>query len=96
MSDLTSMFGPRSRMNRRTMLKGSALLGGAALLNACSNGNSPGLTGGGGGSQQPIEPKIDGDLYYFNWAQYLNPKLFDGFQKHLPGFRPANRPGIRP
>src|SRR5207248_8147354 len=47
MSDLAALFGPHSRMNRRTMLKGTALLGGAALLDACSKGNSPNLTGPG-------------------------------------------------
>jgi spermidine/putrescine transport system substrate-binding protein len=80
MSDLASMFGPRSRMNRRSMLKGTAMLGGAALLAACSK-NSPAPAGGGAG-QPPIEPKIDGDLYYFNWAQYISPKLISGFEDH--------------
>ena len=29
---------------------------------------------------KPVEPKIDGDLVYFNWADYVDPTVFDGFQ----------------
>lgn len=28
----------------------------------------------------PVEPKIDGDLVYFNWADYVEPSVFEGFQ----------------
>ena len=27
----------------------------------------------------PVEPKIDGDLVYFNWADYVDPSVFEGF-----------------
>ncbi len=30
---------------------------------------------------KPVEPKIDGDLVYFNWADYVDPTVFEGFQK---------------
>ena len=30
---------------------------------------------------KPIVPKIDGDLVYFNWAEYVDPKVFKGFEK---------------
>ena len=30
---------------------------------------------------KPVEPKIDGDLVYFNWADYVDPSVFEGFQK---------------
>jgi spermidine/putrescine transport system substrate-binding protein len=30
---------------------------------------------------KPVEPRIDGDLVYFNWADYVDPSVFDGFQK---------------
>ena len=30
---------------------------------------------------KPVEPKIDGDLVYFNWADYVDPTVFKGFQK---------------
>src|SRR6478609_5539171 len=29
---------------------------------------------------KPVEPKIDGDLVYFNWADYVDPTVFEGFQ----------------
>src|SRR5262249_45689771 len=28
-----------------------------------------------------VVPKIDGDLVYFNWADYVDPTVFEGFQK---------------
>ena len=28
---------------------------------------------------KPVEPKIDGDLVYFNWADYVDPSVFEGF-----------------
>ncbi len=31
-------------------------------------------------STKPVEPKIDGDLVYFNWADYVDPSVFEGFQ----------------
>ncbi len=30
---------------------------------------------------KPIVPKIDGDLVYFNWADYVDPTVFKGFEK---------------
>ncbi|PWI42995.1 spermidine/putrescine ABC transporter substrate-binding protein [Streptomyces sp. ICBB 8177] len=29
----------------------------------------------------PIDVKVDGDLVYFNWADYVDPSVFAGFQK---------------
>ncbi|MFI5669872.1 spermidine/putrescine ABC transporter substrate-binding protein [Streptomyces sp. NPDC051704] len=29
----------------------------------------------------PIDVKIDGDLVYFNWADFVDPAVFEGFQK---------------
>ena len=42
------------------------------------SGNSGGT---GGDASRVIEPKLDGDLVYFNWAQYIDPKLIKGFEK---------------
>jgi len=78
---MAALFRPGSRISRRSMLKGAALLGGAVLLDACANNSSPSAASGGS-SAPPIEPKIDGDLYYFNWAQYINPKIISGFEDH--------------
>ena len=63
-------------INRRRFLLGSA--GVAALLAA------PGCAYMTPKAQQattkPVEPKIDGDLVYFNWADYVDPSVFEGFQ----------------
>src|SRR5919206_668563 len=74
--DLKSML--RTPMSRRHFMRGAAALGGAALLGACATGNAPKP----GASQAPIDAKIDGDLYYFNWAQYISPKLLQEFEEH--------------
>ncbi|MFE2474913.1 extracellular solute-binding protein [Streptomyces sp. NPDC059389] len=29
----------------------------------------------------PIDVKVDGDLVYFNWADFVDPTVFEGFQK---------------
>lgn len=64
-------------LSRRDVLKAG---GGLALglgLSACGLGSSA----GGGDTSRKIEPKIDGDLVYFNWAQYLNPSLVKRFEQ---------------
>ncbi len=67
------------RMSRRDVMKVGGGLALSASLAAC------GVGGGDSNSVQDtvkaIEPKIDGDLVYFNWAQYLNPKTIKGFEK---------------
>ena len=72
-----------SEFNRRDFLRGGAALGlgGTALWLAAACGGSPSA------SQSPsplVYPKaqIDGDLEYFNWAEYLDPEVIKGFEKH--------------
>ena len=31
--------------------------------------------------KKPIVPKVDGDLVYFNWAEYVDPKVVKGFER---------------
>ncbi len=66
------------RLSRRDVLKVGGGVALAAGLSAC---------GVGGGSEssseattKAIEPKIDGDLVYFNYAQYVDPKLVKEFE----------------
>jgi spermidine/putrescine transport system substrate-binding protein len=72
----------KTEINRRDFLRGSAALGlgGTALwLAACGASGT-----GSSSSPTPINyPKavIDGDLEYFNWAQYLSPDVIKGFEK---------------
>jgi len=47
-----------------------------ATLASCGLGGST----SGGDTTRNIEPKVDGDLVYFNWAQYLDPSLFKEFE----------------
>jgi spermidine/putrescine transport system substrate-binding protein len=67
--------GAPPALSRRRFLLGSA--GVAALLAA------PGCAYMTPKAQQattkPVEPKIDGDLVYFNWADYVDPTVFEGF-----------------
>ena len=63
------------RIDRRGLL-----LGGAGLaLAGCGVGDS------GGGSkedtQKTIAKKVDGDLVYFNWSEYMDPAVIKGFEK---------------
>lgn len=66
------------RISRRDALKVGGGFALSASLAACG-------VGGGGSTtadtSRVIEPKIDGDLVYFNWAQYLDPKLIKEFEK---------------
>lgn len=65
------------RMSRRDVMKVGGGLALSASLAACGVGDSGSSTD----TTKVIEPKVDGDLVYFNWAQYLDPKLIKGFEK---------------
>ncbi|MFE5719073.1 spermidine/putrescine ABC transporter substrate-binding protein [Streptomyces erythrochromogenes] len=32
-------------------------------------------------AETPVDAKVDGDLVYFNWADFVDPAVFEGFQK---------------
>jgi spermidine/putrescine transport system substrate-binding protein len=64
-------------LSRRDALKVGGGLTLSAWLSACGLG---GDSADKSETQRAIEPKIDGDLVYFNWGQYLNPKLFADFE----------------
>jgi spermidine/putrescine transport system substrate-binding protein len=69
----------RRRLSRRDTLKlGGGLALGAALA-GCGLGGDDSNTEAD--TQRAIEPEIDGDLAYFNWAQYLDPKLIRRFER---------------
>lgn len=66
------------RLSRRDVMKISGGLALSASLAACgvgSNQNSSADT------TKAIEAKVDGDLVYFNWNQYLDPGLIKDFEK---------------
>ena len=70
-------------ISRRSVLRGGAALGIAAATG--SSLASCAYIGDGVVKAAPPKPsvkaKIDGDLVYFNWADYLDPSVFKGFQK---------------
>ena len=74
---------PRS-INRRDFLRGTFGVGAAAALTACgfSGGSSTPSTSAAASSAAPMaEAKVDGDLVYFNWADYCEPSVMAGFKK---------------
>jgi spermidine/putrescine transport system substrate-binding protein len=70
--------GPASHLSRRALLRAAGasatVLGTAA---ACAYVHPPGPAAL---PTTKIVPKVDGDLVYFNWADYVHPKVLKGFQ----------------
>jgi len=67
------------RMSRRQVLQAGGGLALSATLAACGLGNSG--SNDESETMREIEPVIDGDLVYFNWAQYLKPSLIKEFER---------------
>ena len=70
---------PDTRIGRRELLQGGAAIALAAGLAGCGVGNSSG--GSKEETERPIKKKIDGDLIYFNYSEYIDPALVKGFEK---------------
>jgi spermidine/putrescine transport system substrate-binding protein len=74
------MTGAARGLSRRDVLQrgaaGALVLSGIGGLAGCGIGR--GLQGD---TERVIEPKVDGDLYYFNYSQYINPDLVKEFEK---------------
>jgi spermidine/putrescine transport system substrate-binding protein len=79
-------------LSRRSLLRAGAFGAVAATAAGCGftgskQSSAAVATNGSPGSaaptstEPPIEVKVDGDLVYFNWADYVDPSVFDGFQK---------------
>jgi hypothetical protein len=66
-------------LNRRDLLKGGAGLALGAGLAGCGVGNID--KGSKAETEKPIEKRIDGDLVYFNYSEYIDPALVKGFEK---------------
>jgi spermidine/putrescine transport system substrate-binding protein len=69
-------------IGRRGFLGGALGLGAAAALTGCGfSGGDSGTSASASASAAPAaKAKIDGDLVYFNWAEYLDPDVLKGFQ----------------
>ena len=64
-------------LNRRRFLFGSAAVAAVLATPGCAYLTPRPQAA----TTTPVEPKIDGDLVYFNWADYVDPTVFEGFQK---------------
>ncbi|MGW2017034.1 polyamine ABC transporter substrate-binding protein [Streptomyces sp. NPDC001927] len=67
-------------LSRRSLLRAGAT---AALgLTAAGCGfSSASDDAGRSAAESPIDVKVDGDLVYFNWADFVDPAVFAGFSK---------------
>ena len=66
-------------LSRRELLQGGAGLAVGMGLAGCGVGNVSGGTKAE--TEKPIKKKIDGDLVYFNYSEYIDPALVKGFEK---------------
>jgi spermidine/putrescine transport system substrate-binding protein len=70
----------RSKVNRRSFLATSGLLGGSAFLAACtSNSGGSATPSTGGGSAAPAGD-IENELYVYNWSDYISPDNIEAFK----------------
>ena len=80
------------RIGRRDLLQNGAAMALLAGLAGCGVGNAGG--GDKEATEKPIKKKIDGDLLYFNYSEYIDPALVKGFQKEY-GVRCASPTSTR-
>ncbi|KOU23357.1 ABC transporter substrate-binding protein [Streptomyces sp. WM6372] len=67
-------------LTRRSFLRAGATAALALTSAGCgfASGDDPAAAAT---AHTPIDVKIDGDLVYFNWADFVDPAVFEGFQK---------------
>ena len=69
------------RLRRRELLQGGAGLALGIGLAGCGVGNTP--EAGKKATERVVKAEPDGDLVYFNWSEYLEPKLIKKFEKQF-------------
>ena len=74
---------PPAPVTRRSLLRGGLALGATAGLARAASGCAyiPSETPAEVKLPKSAKAKIDGDLVYFNWADYLDPSVIKGFQR---------------
>lgn len=74
-------MSPEARsLSRRSLLRAGTAT--ALGLTAAGCGfSSAGDPAGKAAEDKPIDVKVDGDLVYFNWADFVDPAVFAGFEK---------------
>jgi spermidine/putrescine-binding protein len=68
----------KTRVNRRSFLATSGLLGSSAFLAACSSGGASAAPSGGGAA--PPAGDVEKELFVYNWSDYINPDNIDAFK----------------
>ncbi len=73
---------PFDSVSRRGFLGGVLGLGATAALAGCGfSGDTTTPTGASSSLAPAAKAKVDGDLVYFNWAEYLDKDVRSGFEK---------------
>ena len=73
---------PFDSVSRRGFLGGVLGLGATAALAGCGfSGDTTTPTGASSSLAPAAKAKVDGDLVYFNWAEYLDKDVRTGFEK---------------
>ena len=76
----------RAKVNRRSFLAATGLIGGSAALAACTSGGGGATaaptTGGGATSAPSAAPpaEVEKELFVYNWSDYINPDNIDTFK----------------
>jgi spermidine/putrescine transport system substrate-binding protein len=68
----------KTRVNRRSFLATSGLIGSSAFLAACSSGGASAAPSGGGAA--PPAGDVENELFVYNWSDYINPDNIDAFK----------------
>ncbi|MFF8375662.1 spermidine/putrescine ABC transporter substrate-binding protein [Streptomyces sp. NPDC015661] len=69
-------------LSRRSLLRaGTAAALGLTAAGCGFSTDSASDAAGQAAAESPIDVKVDGDLVYFNWADFVDPAVFTGFSK---------------
>lgn len=74
-------MSPEARpLSRRSLLRAGTAAALGLTAAGCGFSSEPDPAGKEVGDK-PIDVKVDGDLVYFNWADFVDPAVFEGFSK---------------
>ncbi|MEU9145496.1 extracellular solute-binding protein [Streptomyces sp. NPDC048349] len=67
-------------LSRRSFLRAGTATALGLTAAGCGFASEPDPAGKAA-EETPIDVKVDGDLIYFNWADFVDPAVFEGFEK---------------
>ena len=74
----------RSKVNRRSFLAAAGLIGGSAVLAACSpSGSASSAPSVAGVATFPPAGPIEEELFMYNWSDYVAPANMEAFKAEL-------------